>query len=327
MKSTIIVALVLLCASPQLKAVTISTVTVGNPGNVADSTGFGAVAYEYRLGTYEVTNSQYAEFLNAKAASDPLLLFDPDVLPRNGILRSGTDGSYSYTVKTNMGDKPVNAVTWYDAIRFVNWLSNGQGNGDTETGSYTLLGGTPEPSNGLNIIRNPGATWVLPTEDEWYKAAYYQPLDQGGDADNYWLYPTRSNAVPTLATADAAGNVGNPGANVANYSYGADWNSLNGNVTTVGSVGPLSSGFYGTFDQGGNVREWNETFIDSLRGLRGSSWDGQSSGMRASVRSRSSAALHGDSIGFRVAFVPEPSTYALATIGVMGLLAFRRRTR
>ena len=38
---------------------------------------------------------------------------------------------------------PVNYVDFYDALRFANWMNNGQGNGDTETGAYTLLGGTP----------------------------------------------------------------------------------------------------------------------------------------------------------------------------------------
>ena len=47
----------------------ISTVLVGDAGNANDTTGFGAVNEEYRIGTYEVTNSQYAEFLNAKAAA------------------------------------------------------------------------------------------------------------------------------------------------------------------------------------------------------------------------------------------------------------------
>lgn len=128
-------------------AITIDTVAVGNPGNAGEvqSQGkFGAVAYDYRIGEYEVTNAQYAEFLNFKAASDPWALYNASMGsdPRGGITRSGSAGSYMYTTKTNMGDKPVNYVTWYDAIRFANWLHNGQGSGDTETGAYTLLGGT-----------------------------------------------------------------------------------------------------------------------------------------------------------------------------------------
>ena len=51
-------------------------------------------------------------------------------------------------------------VNWYDSVRFANWLSNGQGGGDTETGSYTLVGGGPVPTNYPNISRSAGATWV-----------------------------------------------------------------------------------------------------------------------------------------------------------------------
>src|SRR6185295_10609368 len=97
----------------------------------------------------EVTNDQYAEFLNAKAKSDPLALYDTnmDSNVRGGITRSGVNGSFTYTTKANMCHKPVNFVSWYDSIRFANWLNNGQGNGDTETDSYALgaldAGGIP----------------------------------------------------------------------------------------------------------------------------------------------------------------------------------------
>ena len=53
------------------------------------------------------------------------------------------------------GNHPINYETWYDAIRFANWLDNGQVAGMTETGAYTLLGGTPTPSNGNSIITCP----------------------------------------------------------------------------------------------------------------------------------------------------------------------------
>ena len=81
-------------------AVTMAWTPIGNPCNASDNNGWGAVGYAYSIGTYEVTNAQYAEFLNAKAASDPLGLYHPNMGSiasgfRGGIARSGVDGSYS----------------------------------------------------------------------------------------------------------------------------------------------------------------------------------------------------------------------------------------
>jgi formylglycine-generating enzyme required for sulfatase activity len=314
-------------------AVTIPTVPVGNAGNAADTRydaiGFGGVAYDYLIATTEVTNAQYADFLNAKAVSDPLSLYNMFMGSdaRGGITRSGSDGSYTYTTKTNMGDKPVNYVSWYDAIRFANWLHNGQGSGDTETGAYTLLGGSVTPSNGLSITRNPGAIWFLTSEDEWYKAAYYDPTLASGSGD-YWEYPTQSNTAPTIATANSVGDISNPGVNVANYAFGADWNSLDGNVTTVGSAGPLSESYYGTSDQGGNVWEWNEALISgSLRRWRGGTWADVSSNLLASDQSDDDPTNEYDDVGFRVATVPEPGTAVLALVGCMLMLWWSKRRK
>jgi len=336
--SVVFVFATFLVALPTASAITIPTVPVGNPGNANDPSDgdentagiqqFGAVSYAYRIGTTEVTNAQYAAFLNEKAKSDPLALYSTNMGsdPRGGIARSGSDGSYSYAPKTNMGNKPVNYVSWYDSIRFANWLNNGQGTGDTETGAYTLLGGTPTPSNGLSITRNAGASWWLPSENEWYKSAYYQPAAQGGDADNYWLYPTKSNSAPTLAIANAVGDIFNPGTNVANYNHGADWNFRNGNVTTVGGAGPLSESFYGTSDQGGNVSEWNEALISgSRRGLRGGAFNFLANGLQPLFRPSSNPPDENFDIGIRVATVPEPGTAVLAVLAFGFIWALRKR--
>src|SRR5262245_47576131 len=153
-------------------AVSMDWTPIGDFGNAADSTGFGAVAYSYSIGTYEVTNGQYAEFLNAKAASDPLGLYNTGMgSGTGGIPRAGVSGSFTYSAIAGRQDMPVNFVSFFDGLRFANWLSNGQGVGDTETGSYTLLGGTAIPSNGFTVTRDAGATIVLTSEDEGYKAA------------------------------------------------------------------------------------------------------------------------------------------------------------
>jgi formylglycine-generating enzyme required for sulfatase activity len=283
-----------------------------DPRNSESVPGIGAVAYPYRIGKYEVTNAQYAQFLNAVAVTDPNALYHTNMgsNARGGITRSGASGSHTYAVKAAMGEKAVNYVSWYDALRFCNWLHNGQPNGEqsgdtTEGGAYTLTGTTSiaagtDPTHGANG-RNAGARYWLPSETEWYKAAYYQPSGQGGDAESYWLYPTRSNAVPTVATADATGNVDNDTANIANYNNGADWNGQNGNVTTVGSGGPGSASFYGAFDMGGNVWEWNEQTIGGFRGLRGGSWLFDSGGLQSSTRGNVAPTLEINIIGFRVA--------------------------
>ncbi len=319
---------VILSSNLSALAVMIPTVPVGNLGNANDYTGYGSVSYAYNIGKYEVTNAQYAAFLNAKAASDPLALYNTNMgsIAFGGITRSGVSGGYTYATKTNMADKPVVFVSWYDSIRFANWLNNGQGSGDTETGAYTLLGGTPTPSNGLSITRNLGATWFLPSEDEWYKAAYYQPAAQGGDADNYWRYPTASNTIPTIATANSVGDISNPGSNVANFNGGADWNGLDSNVTTVGSAGPLSESFYGTSDQGGNVWEWNEALLfESFRGLRGGSFDYVVSGLASSQRTfLNHPTYQYFNVGFRVASIPEPNTAVLGIVGCALMWVLRK---
>jgi formylglycine-generating enzyme required for sulfatase activity len=291
---------------------TIEMVPVGNAGNPADTSTYGAVDYSYSIGKYEVTNAQYAQFLNAVAATDTNSLYHTNMGSnvRGGITRSGASGSYTHVVNAFMGDKPVNYVSWYDALRFCNWLHNGRPTGEqdsatTEGGAYTLTGATSiavgdDPTHGANG-RNVGARFWLPGEDEWYKVAYYQPSGQGGDVDSYWLYPTRSNGAPTVATADLDGNINNDTANIANYNNGADWNGRNGNVTTVGSGGPGSASFYGAFDMGGNVWEWNEQTIGGNRGLRGGSWNYFSFTLQSSLRNLNNPTLENDDIGFRVA--------------------------
>jgi len=301
----------------QVRAVTIDTVPVGNPGNAPDFTVWGGVSYDYRIGTTEVTNTQYAAFLNAKAASDPMALYNPSMgSGYGGITRTGSSGSYSYAPIAGRENRPANYVSWYDAIRFANWLNNGQGSGDTETGAYTLLGGTATPSNGLSIARNAGATWFLTSENEWYKAAYYQPAAQGGDIDNYWLYPTRGNVRPTAQAPPGDSN-------------SANWTFPPGDLTIAGAYA-ASKSFYGTFDQAGNVGEWTEALInESSRGFRGGSFNfsGDGSYMSAPFRLYTTPTDENEGTGFRVATVPEPSSFALAALGLIGLVVWKRRKR
>jgi formylglycine-generating enzyme required for sulfatase activity len=323
--STLIMASV--SALPALAGtVTFDWAIVGNAGNAADpQTGFGAVSYNYAISTTEVTNAQYVEFLNAVAATDSFggvrpALYNTQIGSdaRGGITRSGVPGSFTYATKPNMANKPVNYVSFFDAMRFVNWLHNGQGSGGTETGVYAI-------GNGLDEVRSADARFWIPSEDEWYKAAYHDAT--AGTAGVYFDYATGSDSIPIFATANSVGDISNPGAGVVNWRARAGWNGRNGNVTTVGSAGLASASPYGTFDQNGNVSEWNEAVFDpsnpSLRGQRGGSWGGSltnSSNLRADSRGADIPAIGGSNVGFRVAtVVPEPSSFLIGASAAAGL--------
>lgn len=308
-------------------------VTVGDPGNALDTrwVGYpkyqlpiGTVNYTYQMGKYDVTAAQYCQFLNAVASvSDPYGLYNMYMAPDKnngshtfGINQSGGSGSYTYSVTGNP-NFPMNQVTWGDAARFANWLSNGQptgvqGAGTTETGSYTLNGAMSGAAL-LAITRNPGAKYALPTEDEWYKAAYYK----GGSKNaGYWLYPTKSDSVPSNILSST-------GTNNANYCSGSGYTDPVNYLTAVGYFAG-SPGPYGTFDMGGDVWQLNDAVISaSYRGERGGSCMGNSSFMQASWTAGSLATDHSETGGFRVVQVPEPMTLAVLALG--SVLIFRRR--
>ena len=308
----------------------IQWVTVGDPGNTADDTTYGAVSTSFQIMKYEFTNQQYTDFLNSVATTaDDYSLYNANMgsNARGGITQSIVADDYVYAVKPNMGDKPVNYVNWFDAARVANWYQNGAtSSSDTEDGAYTLVGGQ---TTGTAPARNNGATFYIPTEDQWYKAAYYKG---GGASTGYWDYATQSDSAPTAVAAGSTG-IGSAGStgNFANYNYGADWNSLNGNVTTVGTNGGPSA--YGAFDMSGNLTEWNDltgSAVTTSRGLRGGPWLNDSNNLLSSLRNVGAPSSESNSGGFRLAApVPEPSTCAMALVGLAcgGYSMLRRRKR
>ncbi len=265
-------------------------VPVGDAGNAADvATGFGAVNDAYRIGVNEVTRAEYAAFLNAVAATDAHGLYNPNM----GIVRSGNPGGYGYTATE--GTLSVAWVSWYDALRFANWLHNGQPGGamgaaSTEAGAYTFSGETSVSA------RTPEAKVFLPDENEWYKAAYYQ----GGTYAWYWRYPTRSDSPPQASAPSVSDNA-------ANYDLAV------GGTTAAGAY-PATQGYYGTHDQAGNLWEWNETDVDGDRGLRGGSYDDYPLLLHTSYRDSQDPAAENEFVGFRVAAVadtvPPPVNHA-----------------
>jgi sulfatase modifying factor 1 len=324
------------------RAITIDWVTVGDAGNAADDTTYGAVAAAYRIGKYEVTIQQYTDFLNAVAQTDTYSLYSTlMVSPASaGISRSGVSGSYTYSVTgpagatpagaSSPGNRPVTFVSWWDAARFANWMHNGQGSGSTETGAYTLGGAT----SGTLPTVNPGAQFFLPSEDQWYKAAYYKG---SGTNAGYWDYATQSDTVP--------GNVIGSGTNQANYNNGNVYSVTQSGITSgqnyltdVGAFTNSPSG-YGTFDQTGNVDEWLDRTggTGSSNGVvRGGTWAAWAQNLPSTFRLTPPATVEDSALGFRLAGVvsspsgvPEidPSGVPFVTALLVGGLALLERRR
>ena len=319
--------------------VAIALSPVGDAGNLPDPlTEYGSVAYSFSMGTYDVTMSQYVSFLTAVAGtSDPYGLYNTSMAtatPTYGIVRTSTTAGFSYALRnTGSANVPVTYVDWGDAVRFVNWLQNGEPNGPegpgtTETGSYALNGSTGSAALAA-VTRGPNADWVLPNVNEWYKSAYYSG---GGTNSAYWQYPTQSNNEPSNVLSAT-------GTNNANFSIvitpppfivSSDPTGL---LTPVGAFA-ASPGPYGTFDQGGDVDQWTETLIDgNSYEYRGGSFAGDGTLMASD--SYGGGAPTGSSAvsAFRVAYVPEPGSAILALTGalvgavVRGISLVRHRLR
>ena len=342
------IALLLVSAVPAwAEFLTYEMVPVGDAGNAADTTGYGAVSYEYQIGKYEVTIGQYTTFLNAVAKTDLYGLYSQSLMSgynndEGGITQAGSSGSYFYYVTGPAGpqipqataaNRPIAQTTWWQAARFANWMSNGQpttgqGPTSTENGVYEVAGRTSGTAPAVNLVNpNTGlpSIYRLPTENEWYKAAYHR---SGGMSSGYWDFSTQSDSAP--------GNVLGSGGNQANYWTGVysvtqSSNKFGGQnyLTDVGVfVGSPSA--YGTFDQTGNAWELNDLTGNASvsRGRRGGDWRSDWANASAFVRYEEPASnIYG---GFRLAApaaVPEPSTYAMALAGVAcgGFSMWQRR--
>jgi formylglycine-generating enzyme required for sulfatase activity len=355
-----VIGLFLVFATAGLATINIETVPVGSPGNAADMRyrlnerpeGYGRVDYDYRSGKYEVTAGQYTEFLNKVAGVDTYALYTmeqfgcdgekintgmSDTSLGSGITRSGggtVDNPYTYSVASDFANRPVNYISWGNAARFANWLHNGQPTGaqnlsTTEDGSYTLNGATTDEAL-MAVTRKPSATWVIPSEDEWYKAAYYK----GGSTNaGYFDYPTRSDTIPGRDMADVSGNNANHYTGPGDYGTIADIIPIDsGKYSTVVGEFQNSASPYGTFDQGGNVSEWNEAILYGGRGLRGGSFVyyffyGPGYDLIAWAGGESYPAHEFSTFGFRVSRVPEPASMAILALGGLSMLVRRRGVR
>jgi formylglycine-generating enzyme required for sulfatase activity len=155
--------------------------------------------------------------------------------------------------------------------------------------------------------RNAGADFFLTSEDEWYKAAYYDAA-----LGVYHDYPNGSSSVGCSYSTAIRGS-----ANCYNHV---------GDLTNVGAY-TLSPSPNGTFDQGGNVSEWTEGLAPPLRTVRG----GNLSSYPASLWSANRSDFYGDyqesNVGFRIAAVPEPRTGMLSLTALLAIAYRASRIR
>ena len=256
-----------------IRGINIDFVNIGNAGNAADTggtVGCGAVSYNYRIGKYEVTNAPWNTFTTA--VGDPT-------------------GNAYFT-----GDQqPTNNVSWYEAAQFCNYLTSG----NKYSGAYKFdISGNFLSIDRVSSISTYGTTYVIPTEDEWYKAAYFKPNDSG-----YSLYANGTSTAPIAGVQ-------------SNYygAIGSPWDITNGTQEQNG-----------TFDMMGNVWEWNETLLyGSYRGLRGGAYDADSViDLSSPCRGSGIPDYEDGGVGFRVAEIPEPASAIL--IGAGFLFARLRR--
>ena len=308
-------------------AVTFEWATVDNPGNDPTTTRIfpeggsadvliGGVDYTYQISKHEVTNAQYAEFLNAvdPTAANPLELYNPEMAGTFGgiELQPTADEGGRYVTRVGRESNPVSYISWFDATRFVNWLENGQGSGSTETGVYEI-------ENGFTETRSGDADYFLPTASEWYKAAYHDASQ--GTAGVYFEYANGSDSRPISSDPND-----NPAG--ANYYYNDQVaNGFDDGFATVDNpfADPFLNPFtdvgaynqnvspYGTYDQNGNVYEWTETSsafvltvnqsVQFSRTMRGGGWVPNGSTALSNVEhvAGSLAGIEHAASGFRVA--------------------------
>jgi hypothetical protein len=274
----------------------INFVTIGNPGNKVDDTGYGAVGYVYRIGTHEISK-------------DMVVKADKDGGLGITLVAEGVDFDSAFTAEDM--DRPATFISWNKAARFVNWLNKSAGGtlaykftsqpGDADYNpdeDISLWQPDDEGYDPKNLFRNSNARYFIPSEDEWYKAAYYDPNANNG-AGAYWDYATGSDTEPIPVAGGTK-----PGTAVYLQPNRGD----NAHIRNAGGLSP-----YGTMAQNGNVREICESAYappnddpTKTRAGRDAPWFFKAMVFKNSSRNKKERATGNYPDGFRVAASPAP---------------------
>lgn len=265
-------------------------VTIGSPGNTADSaTGFGAVGYTYQISKYETTIAQWSQFYNDSNSG------------KVGTFAGVNTYSYWYNFHSQGVDAPVSYVSIHQAAQYCNWLTTGS----ATTGAYSIDGTGAITAIDRTYRNSEGKLFVLPTENEWHKAAYYT----GSNEDEWSLYAHGTDTAPLAA--------------LTSWQYYN--NGYIPNVARSAYVGAEEQN--GTLNMMGNIREWVEWPLSGNGRARGGYYgDGPSGLQSTSYSSEWSPTVTSKDYGFRIVAIPEPGT---ATILVLAgaIVLIRRRNQ
>ena len=274
-----------LASADIIQGIDVDFVSIGDAGNsgdyssTANPAGCGSVGYTYRIGTYEITNSQWDAFVASSGAPT-----------------GSSSWAYDEDSAWAGDDIPVTCVSWLEAVQFCNYLTSG----DKYSGAYQFdaSGSFTGVDRGV-AVASYGTVYALPTEDEWYKAAYYST-----STSTYSYYATGSTDVPISEVESL-------------YESTEPWD-----------VGSGTQEQNGTYDMMGNVWEWNETeILAALMGVRGGAYYDYNNSVEylsSDYRSRASDYVELEYVGFRIVeVVPEPATILL--IGFGSTILLRRK--
>jgi formylglycine-generating enzyme len=304
--AVMLIAAAMLVAAPAARAGLTGYVTIGDAGNANDgTTGRGGVDYEYQIMQNETTVAQWDAFYN-DADSGKVGTF-------NSAYDGWTDGSIDANISLG-DDSPVVNVSTYQAAQYANWLTSG----DATVGVYTIGANGAVTAINRDYRNADGVMYALPTENEWYKAAYYSLED-----DVYYATAMGNNNTVPQATAETEAEY-NALDSGWNYGLGITYNSDSSQPWEVGK-GSQEENL--TYDMMGNVWEWTEDFSGVARGGTYNTPLDRTHLLRSFRATADGPTVEGPSKGFRLVAIPEPASALTLVLGGLVVAVLRHLRR